>query len=82
MLFHMQGTAGLARRETYITFEELEAGEYTLFCEIDWVDGTKDKSFQITYNGKADAEFTVDAKFKAEDPRAEIMNSLMKGMIT
>lgn len=35
-LHYIKGALGLAKRDTFLQIENLEEGEYLLYCEIDW----------------------------------------------
>jgi len=51
------GTTGLKTRDTYLAAteddvdQELPAGHYTLFTEVEWLPNTKDKTCSVTSYG-------------------------------
>ena len=45
------GTTGLKSRDTYLECEQLDAGDYFLFTEVDWIANTKEKNCNITCYG-------------------------------
>lgn len=47
----IQATTGLKSRDTYLECCDLDAGEYLLFSEVEWIANTKDIYCNITCYG-------------------------------
>ena len=47
----MKGTHGLKKRDCYLEFDELEPGEYYMYCEVDWLQATQETAFVATCYG-------------------------------
>lgn len=71
---YIKGAAGLPMRDLYVEFDSLDAGEYLLFAEIDWISGNRD--FVITSYGKSKVEFVGDESAKID--RIELLGKCLK----
>ena len=54
---YIKGIKQERTRDTYLSFEDLKAGEYYLYTEIDWLLNTTDRSFVVTSYGCGGANF-------------------------
>ena len=54
----IKATSSVSRRDTYLELPDLEEGTYFLLAEVDWIDDSIEKEFQVTSYGTKKVRFT------------------------
>ena len=53
----IKGKSDIKSRDCFVQCQNLEAGTYHIFCEIDWLPVTEEKTFAVTSYGKDTVDF-------------------------
>ena len=68
---YVRGGKGYVERDAYMELQDLEAGEYLFFVEIDWQPASGEWTFSATSYGESDVAFKRD--LSASYSREEIL---------
>lgn len=75
---YIKGNTGLKTRDCYLQCENLEEGNYSLFCEVDWLSSSPESSFVVTCYGTGGANFENETNKKGKESLAR---DAMKAMV-
>ena len=75
-LTYIRGSKGFKERDSYIEFENLEQGDYSMYIEVDWEPATEEQVFCVTSYGVSKIEFEI---CNSDTPREEILADIFKG---